>query len=388
MRVVFCSYDGALGGPGRSQTLPYVRELARSGHELALLSFERDEWLDDPARVAAAEAELGAVPWTRLRWRRRPVLDLLQGVRALRRAVRDHRADLVHARGYVPAFLADLLRRPFLFDMRGFWPDERADGGLWARESRGYRRWKRLEARLLRRASGVVVLTEAAREELRRGSMAPEEQRIDVIPCCADLDRFRPDPSSSSEPPRYVILGSTGTWYLTAETFDLAAHALARDPTAVLEVLTGDPHEPIRAELSARGVPDHRFVVESVPHEQVPGRLSGARAAIVLIRPVWSKRASSPTKLAELLGCGVPLLMNPGVGDADHYLAPGRVGASVEGFTPADYDAALVRLDRLWSGGRERVVRDCRALAERELALPTAVARYRTAYAAAESRIR
>jgi hypothetical protein len=67
----------------------------------------------------------------------------------MRRAVRAHRADFVHARGYVPAFLAQRLGVPFLFDMRGFWPDERADGGLWSRGSFGYRLWKRIETSLL-----------------------------------------------------------------------------------------------------------------------------------------------------------------------------------------------------------------------------------------------
>lgn len=383
MRVVFCSYDGALGGPGRSQTLPYVRELAAAGLDLRLLSFERSEWLEDADRVVSAERDLGSVPWRRVPWRRRPVLDLLAGVRALRAECRAHRAQLVHCRGYVPAFLADLIRRPFLFDMRGFWPDERADGGLWSRESRGYRRWKRLETRLLRRAAGVVVLTEAAREELRRLELAPPDQRIDVIPCCADLDRFRPvepDPG----PRRYLILGSTGTWYLTEETLDLAAHALRRDEEAVLDVLTADPHEPLRAGLAERGVDLSRVRVERVAHEQIATRVSGARAAIVLIRPVWSKRASCPTKLAELLGCGVPVLANRGVGDMDRWIDGDAVGVSVQGFTPSDYDDALRRLDALYDRGEAELRSRCRATAERDLSLPEGVRRYRAAYAAAE----
>ena len=45
---------------------------------------------------------------------------------------------IVHARGYVPALIALALRATrgtrLLFDMRGFWADERVDGALWPRD--------------------------------------------------------------------------------------------------------------------------------------------------------------------------------------------------------------------------------------------------------------
>jgi len=385
-RVLFASYDGIADGPGRSQTIPYLRGLAERGHAMAMLSYERPDVLADPARVAEIERELGGAPWTRVPWRRSPARDLASGLAAMRRAARAHGADLVHARGYVPAFLARRLRRPYLFDMRGFWPDERADGGLWTRKSVGYRFWKRAEKDLCRKARGIVVLTQRAKDESRRLGLAPETTPVRVIPTCADLAKFRPIPERDRPPecrgdaPRYLVFGSTGTWYLREETLDLAARALARDARARLHVLTRDEPAPLAEGLARRGVDARRTLIRSAPPAEAPRWISGAAAAIVLIRSTWSKGASCPTKLGELLGCGVPVLMNAGVGDGDRIFDGSDVGVTVTGFDEASYDAALRALDALRARGDDAVAARCRALAEREFALPLGVERYDAAY--------
>jgi glycosyltransferase involved in cell wall biosynthesis len=384
VRVLFASYDAIADGPGRSQTIPYLRGLADSGHAMAMFSFERPEVLADAARVAEIETALGGAPWTRVLWRRSPARDLASGLAAMRRAVRAHGAELVHARGYVPAFIAQRLGLPFLFDMRGFWPDERADGGLWKRTSLAYRMWKGIERTLCRDARAIVVLTERAQGELRRLGLAPAETPIRVIPTCADLARFRPIPPAErpsechGDAARYLIFGSTGTWYLRDETLDLAALALRRDPRAVLHVLTLDAPGPLAEGLATRGVAKDRVVVRAVPPADVPRWISGARAAFILLRSTWSKGASCPTKLGELLGCGVPVLMNPGIGDADRILDGGRVGVTVTGFDEASMAASLDALGALHAAGG--VVARCRELAEREFALPIGVERFDAAY--------
>jgi glycosyltransferase involved in cell wall biosynthesis len=392
VRVLLASYDAIADGPGRSQTIPYLSGLAARGHAMAAMSFERPDVLDDAARVAEVETALGGAPWTRVRWRRSPPRDLVYGLTSMRRAIREHRADFVHARGYVPAFLAQRLGRPFLFDMRGFWPDERADGGLWTRKSVGYRVWKRIERSLLADARAVVVLTERARDEIARLRLAPPGTPVRVIPTCADLARFRAVPESQRPPecrgarPRYLVFGATGTWYLREETLDLAARALARDPAAVLHVLTLDDPAPIVAGLDARGVTAARRLVRAVPPADAPRWISGARAAIVLLRSAWSKGASCPTKLGELFGCGVPVLMTAGVGDADRIMDGDNVGVTVTGFDADALDASLGALERLWAGGADALRRRCRAVAEREFDLAEGVRRYDAVYAEAAGR--
>ncbi len=388
MRAVLVSYDGVCTGPGRSQTVPYVRGLRARGHEVALLSYERPEHIADAARVRAVEEDLAGARWERLPWRRSALRDLAAGLVRLRRVAREQRADLVHARGYVPALLARAAGRRYVFDMRGFWPDERADAGHWRRDALAYRTWKRIERALCARAGAVVVLSERARDELRRLHLVPEPRPVHVVPTCTDLARFRPlapterSPETWGGAARYVMLGGTGTWYLPEAMFDFAARALARDATAVLHVLTPDAPEPLRDALARRRVPVDRALVRDVAHADVPQWIAGAAAGIALLRATWSKAASCPTKLGEFLACGVPVVMSSGIGDVDRLFAAERVGVAVPATDGASLDAALDALDVLRAEGPALAAR-CRAVAERRFALDVALDVYERAYAEA-----
>ena len=108
---------------------------------------------------------------------------------------------MVHCRSYIPARVGLALKRRFgvrfLFDMRGFWPDEKVEGNNWNLANplyaAVYRYFKRLESRLLRGADHIVSLTEAgqgaAAHTARAAGRGPTDHRHSV------LRRFRPFPA-------------------------------------------------------------------------------------------------------------------------------------------------------------------------------------------------
>jgi len=59
------------------------------------------------------------------------------------------------------------------------------------------------------------------------------------------------------------------------------------------------------------------------------------------IKPVYSKQASSPTKLAEILGMGIPVIANAGVGDLDDLFNHHFPGFLVNEFTNEEYYKAI-----------------------------------------------
>ena len=142
LRVLYISYDGALEPLGQSQILPYLRGLASLGAVTTLISFEKHSDIEDINQVKAVQAELAAheIRWIPLIYHKRPTLlatsfDLLVGLVRAGAVVRKDRVQVIHARSYVAALIAWILNRllgvRFIFDMRGFWADERVDGGLW-----------------------------------------------------------------------------------------------------------------------------------------------------------------------------------------------------------------------------------------------------------------
>jgi glycosyltransferase involved in cell wall biosynthesis len=49
----------------------------------------------------------------------------------------------------------------------------------------------------------------------------------------------------------------------------------------------------------------------------VSALLSLSKLSIFFIRPTYSKLSSSPTKQAEIMAMGIPLICNSGIGDTD-----------------------------------------------------------------------
>lgn len=342
-RVFYVSYDG-MGEPlGRSQVLAYLFRLAPD-HDITLFSFEKP----DCDRVALTE-ELRShgIDWRPLRYHKRPpvvstLLDAAQGWWALVRAARQQRPAIVHVRSYVPALIALWARRwttdRLLFDIRGFWVDERVEGGIWPSARLPYRllyalaKW--CESRFFRAATAVVTLTRASVPQVRAWS-GRADLDIDVIPTCVDLERF-----AAGEPrpggPGLTWCGSIGTWY----RFDLVP-PLARHTGLPLQVITRQP------ELATGVLDGMPAKISSLAPEQVPAALRAGDIGLSLCVGSFSKQASAPTRFAEYLAAGMPVVVNPGIGDLVEIVEQHRVGVVLRGEDDVAAADAAARLHEL-----------------------------------------
>ena len=64
----------------------------------------------------------------------------------------------------------------------------------------------------------------------------------------------------------------------------------------------------------------------------MPYYISLSSASLFFIRPSFSKSASSPTKMGELLSMQVPVVTNAGVGDVDSIIDETKCGVIVSNF--------------------------------------------------------
>lgn len=388
-RVLYISYDGMLEPLGQSQVLAYLEKLA-AGRPIHLLSFEKlEDWVDASGRARVqARMEAAGICWHPRRYHKRPSAvatswDIAVGILSGVWLVLRYRLRIVHARSDVAAVMALALKRltgtRFVFDMRGFWADERVDGGLWPREGRMYRVAKWFEHRFLLRADHVVSLTHAAVHAMERfdylqGKLPP----ITVIPTCADLSRFAPRMTPREG---FVLgyVGSAGTWYL----FDAAVACFAQLrkllPYARWLIINRNEHDYIRERLLLGGVPMEAVELRAADHSEVPAQMARMHIGMFFIKPVFSKQASAPTKLAEFLGCGIPCLGNSGVGDMAGILEGERVGVALSGFDEASLRQGLQQLIALTREPDIQV--RCVAAAEKHFSLEEGVRRYAAVYA-------
>jgi glycosyltransferase involved in cell wall biosynthesis len=399
-RVLYITYDGLTDPLGGSQVLPYLTGLAELGHEITILSCEKPaRMLKDGARIRKLCAAAG-LDWHPLKYHKSPpVLSSALDAAAVQRAtIKLHRHrpfDIVHCRSYIPARAGLALKRrfgvKFLFDMRGFWPDEKIEGHNWDLANplyrAVYRYFKRLESRLLRGADAIVSLTAAGQAQLlTRPELQGADDRITVIPCCVDFDHFPLATAASREAgrerlgiaadtPVLVYLGSLGSWYMLDEMLDFFAAYAARHPGARFLFVTPDEPQPIRAAAQARSVDPARLAIVAASRDEVPGLMAAADLGLFFIKPVFSKTASSPTKMGEMLAVGLPIVANSGVGDVAQMIDEIGCGVAIREFTPNSYRQAIAQIEALSGTPGER----------RERALPwfdvkLGVARYDRIY--------
>ena len=375
---------------GQSQVLAYLKRLA-VGRCIHLISFEKPEdWAHEAERARIAQDIAGAgIVWHPLRYHKQPsalatLWDIACGIGLGLWLVLRHRLRIVHARSYVASVMALTIKRltgaKYLFDMRGFWADERVDGGLWPRSGRMFRVAKGFERRFLLGADHVVSLTQAAVRELQRfdylqGRMPP----VTVIPTCADLTRFSPK-YRERDGGSFVLgyVGTVGTWYLFDEVAACFAQLLRMQPDARFLIVNRGEHAYIRERLAAAGVPDAMVELTTATHAEMPRQMARMDAGVFFIKPVFSKQASAPTKLAEFLGCGIPCLGNAGVGDMAEVLEGERVGVALKSFDEASLNEGLQQLLLL---AQDPATRDrCVVSAERYFSLDEGVQRYADIY--------
>jgi glycosyltransferase involved in cell wall biosynthesis len=309
--------------------------------------------------------------------------------------VADGEIKLVHCRSFPPAVIGHELKRKFgtkfIFDFRYFY----ADWGL--QHTRGvkwllYARMKQLEGQMIRAADKVVCLTYRATGVLADWYLKDRTvpaRTFQVIPCCADFAHFdssRVPPAKIAavrerigiKPETFVMLylGSLGPDYLLPQMMVLFKVVLRARPNACFLFVANNGQAWVDAECKRHGIDSTRIRFVAVPREDIPTYLALADLSVVFKRASTITAGDSPTKLAELFACNVPVIANTGVGDLDAIIDPDRNGSVIIGdFSDETLHAAVETV----LAAKQKITTSIRENS-REFALEEGVARYAAVY--------
>lgn len=370
-RVLYLSYTGMTDPLGQSQVLAYLKQLSQTGqYQFTIISFEKQEAYNSLRPVIEQLCKEAGITWHPLSYTAKPpVLSTFRDVSRMKetamRLAKEHHYAIVHCRSYIASLVGLQLKRklgiPFLFDMRGFWADERIDGGIWKKSNPVfnfiYRFFKKKEKQFLQKADQVVSLTNNAKTEIESWQLNPAAAPITVIPCCADFESFDPSRVSVTQkesavkslgiPQDAVIfsyLGTLGTWYMIDEMMAFAREFQKKNHDAYFLVMTGEPESMVRNAAKKAGYDEQFLRIKKVPRNEVPVYLSISSFSIFFIKPAFSKKASSPVKQGELMAMGVPIICNDKVGDTAAIINECKGGVVLNSFNEEGYSKAMEEL--------------------------------------------
>ncbi len=340
------------------------RALARRGHAVAHLFFAEDigpkgpstTGPDDPATLAIEPISIG-VPYSKSDFLRRRAGDVLYG-KAAAAALRRFAPEVIVS-GNTPLEAQSLIRQAaqaldaaFVFWMQDAYSlaIERIIGRRWVGLGRLVAdHYKRIEARLLRGAEAVVLISSAFRDPVKRFGVA--EDRIFVIPNWGSLATISPRPKANpwaaahGLADKFVFLYS-GTLALKHDPHLLWALAEAHrhDPgVEVVVAATGVSVAALRARQAADPLPNLTFLPLQ-PVEAFADML-GAADVLVALLETDAGAFSVPSKVLSYLCAGRPVLMSGPIGNlAAEIVEQAGAGIVAQGGGVADFLAAARRL--------------------------------------------
>lgn len=393
--ALYISYDGLLEPLGKSQIIPYLKGLSKKGIECIVLTFEKKNDLLKHDDIIRLEKELNSfgIIWKKLKYHKNPtvlstVFDIIYGCLISLLLIKKNRIKIVHARSYVASLMAIILQKTcqiqIIFDMRGFWADERVEAGIWKKGSYLYHISKYFEKVFLLNADEIVSLTHAGKAEIMNFPYSKNPMaNITIIPTSVDLERFKLERENNikilTEMGRkgkfiFIYTGSISTWYMPEEMIDFFGIAKGNISEAHFLVLTREK-DLFEGVLKAKNFNNGIVSVLSTTYESVSNYLLIGKAGIAFYKPGYSRKGCCPTKFGEYLACGLPVIINTGIGDCDEIVLKEKVGVVINGFSSKEYERAIRELNDLLSEG-DVLRKRCRTVAEKYFSLEMGVERY------------
>jgi len=388
MKILYISYDGLMEPLGQSQVLAYQEKLA-GDHDIHIISFEKKEDLANITSLEAAKSRVAkaGIHWHYLKYHRRlsifaTAYDLLIGFFLSLWICLRFKIQIIHARSYVPSVIAigikKLITVKFIFDMRGFWADEKVDGGSWDKKSHIYSLTKKFEKLFLLQSDHIVSLTHAGIKEISKFPYIKSDAlNFTVIPTCADLNLFQ-NYHLQKDGLTIGYVGSAGLWYNFSATLKAFSLILEAKPNAKLLIINRNEHDFIKDSIRSANLSWENISLFSSSLEEIPHFMNQMHAGIFFINPLFSKQASAPTKLGEFLGCGIPCLSNHHVGDMAGILETNNCGVAIKNFSENEIKSGVERLLSLIS--QAEVPQKCTQTAKQYFSLERGVNLYSNVY--------
>jgi glycosyltransferase involved in cell wall biosynthesis len=386
--ILYVTYDGILEPLGQSQVLAYLEKLAID-HNIFLLSYEKSHELNNADLMEKIYNKVSSanISWVSLKYHKQLSIlstsfDIFRGFLLSFWLIRKHKIKIIHARSYVPSVIAISLKKflkiHFIFDMRGFWADERVDGGLWKKKSIIFSIAKWFEKKFLENADHIVSLTNAGIKVMKEFPYLKNKMpAYSVIPTCADLEIFKITTKEQS-PFTLGYVGSVGLWYDFDTVLVCFKELLKIKHDAKFLILNKDEHDFISQKLKDHDISLDAVELISADFSEIPKYMSSMDAGIFIIKPLFSKQASAPTKLAEFLGCGIPCMSNHGIGDMSEIFLNYEVGIAIGNFSIDECKQGIKELIGL-SEDQNTSIR-CRDAANKIFSLEAGVKGYRSVY--------
>lgn len=337
MRLLFISYWGFQEGLTSATVTPHLRILSEieSIEKIIFCSIERKD--NDVRQGSILHPKILHIP-LKSQSKGNVFLtkanDFILFPKQLVQICSEYKIDKIVCRSSMAGALGYLVSRknriPFVVESFEPHAESMIESGVWTKLDPRY--WIELffEKQQIKKAVKLFPVSHHYRRRLINEGVS--EKKIVVMPCCVNVEDFKFDDHKRfavreqlgirNEHIVGIYVGKYGGIYYDEEAFDLYFYAFEYFGSQFhLVVLTEQDHAEVLKKCSLRGIDTSRVSIHRVGHDQVSAYLSAADFAFSTIKPVPSRLYCSPIKDGEYWANGLPILLEPNIGDDSDIIA-------------------------------------------------------------------
>jgi hypothetical protein len=338
INILYITYDGLTDPLGQSQILPYLTKIANKNIYVDILSFEKKITFLSTTKKVKDKISSSNIKWIPLFYIKNPpifstLVDLIKAHVSSKKLFKNSSYDIVHCRGYIPSIIGLHMKKKYnvklIFDMRGWWPDEKKESGHWDNKIFKviYNYFKKKEIQLFSNSDKIISLTTAGKIEITKNNWSTSD-KIGVIPTCVDFDNFPLFNEETRDQTRkklniklnakvLVYSGSMGGNYDIKEFSLIFKSFINLSLSNRILIVSKTPKEFILNKLTANKLDTSRVIIIESEFSNVYKYLQASDLGLILYKKAFSTLGRSPTKLGEYWASGIPALSLKGIGDLD-----------------------------------------------------------------------
>ena len=384
-KILYSTYDGILEPIGRSQIIPYLINLS-SIYNITIFSFEKKKDLHskDFAKIQKKLKNLN-IKWIYLRYFSNQLVylnlfNVLIANLILFFLNIFNSYKFIHIRSYLP-FLNVIIfffySKKIIFDMRGFWPEEKIDRFDWKKYQFRFKILKILEKIILHRSYKVICLTKESIKILSKKYPSININKFLHIPTCSDTDYFYPLNNNKKDKITFGYLGTIDKAYDIEKVVNVFSNLLLINNKIFIKFVTKSNYNKLKEILDKYKISSKYFSIESASRENLNDLLNTIDIGVFYLKKNDSIKASFPTKISEFLSCNIPLLTNSFNEDINEILINNKLGI-INSFNNVNYNLLNNQINSLLNDNIRN--NNCRKYALSNLSLSFAVKQYEKIY--------
>ena len=343
-KILYLTFDGVLEPLGYSQVISYLKNLSHK-NKITIISIEKNKDLlsvEHKNKINNILKE-NNISWKYFCYSKKNIFKIFLVFKLffyIYFEILVKKNKIIHCRSYVMGFIAYILsfflNFSFIFDIRGFWIEERVEWGLWKKNNFKYKFFKFFENKIYSKSKAIVTLTTDAKKEiLLKKIKNVKNENIYIIPTSVKLNN-KSLINYDHKLINFTHLGAIGSRY----NFDIYLKILSqlkKNRKIFLSIINKDEHNSIKILLNKYKFTNSEFEIKYIPPYNVSSQIIKSNFGMFFPISGYYLKAYFPTKLGEFISNGIPVITSRINNHVDELIIRNNIGIIIDDFENINY---------------------------------------------------